>query len=80
MDDKTPRDWPQITRENRSRRAAARQNLKLSKVRRMDKRAADYGTWTLATARGRVLVRGDLDAIEHYLDGDQPAGPGEQPA
>jgi hypothetical protein len=49
-------------RENRLRRAAERQGLTLSKSRRRDPRAKDYGTYQLGD---RALA--DLDAVEEAL-------------
>jgi hypothetical protein len=67
-------------RENRLRRMAERQGLRLEKSRRRDPRAVDYGTYWLIDGppsnggnwRARtVLVGGDygtgLDAIEEAL-------------
>jgi hypothetical protein len=48
--------------DNRLRRAAERQGLTLSKSRRRDPRATDYGTYQLG---GRALA--DLDAVEEAL-------------
>lgn len=46
-------------RETRLRRAAARQHLVLSKTRRKDTRAPDYGTWRLAHLHtGAVIATG----------------------
>ena len=61
-------------RENRSRRAAARQRIGLSKVRRFDRLAADYGLWQIDDPRrGRHLTDLTLDQVEHYLQ----TSPGE---
>lgn len=62
-------------RENRLRRAAQRQGLRLSKNARRDPRALDYGAWYLIDQRtNTVVVGGDsrwgLDDIETYLKGD----------
>ena len=62
-------------RENRLRRAAQRQGLRLTKSRRRDYRAVDYETYGLITVDGGVLVAGDpnhgygltLDQIEREL-------------
>jgi hypothetical protein len=51
-----------LVRHNRLRRAAQRQGLTLSKSRRRDPRATDYGTYQLG---GRALA--DLDAVEEAL-------------
>lgn len=50
------RDYTLMTRENRSRRAAARQGLRLAKLRRRDPRALGYGRWYLRNAEGRLLA------------------------
>jgi hypothetical protein len=55
-------------RQNRVRRAAARQGIDLRKIRRMDPRAIDYGLWTLDDPRGGVHLAGvTLDVVEVYL-------------
>jgi hypothetical protein len=67
-------DNAEKTRENRSRRAAERQGIALSKVRRIDTRAIDYGTWILDDPRRSVHLTGlSLEQVEHYLD----HGPGD---
>lgn len=61
--------------ENRLRRMATRQGLRLSKSRSRDTRALDYGTYGLANATTNDVVAGDintgyglsLDEIEHVL-------------
>lgn len=61
-------------RENRLRRAAARQGLRLLKTRRRDPLALDFGTYGLADDDG-IWVHADpvrgygltLDQIEHAL-------------
>lgn len=61
----------QKVRENRLRRMAERRGLILTKSRRRDTLASDYGTWTLRTAQGEVITTesGDdaLDRIEQAL-------------
>jgi len=72
-------------RENRLRRMAARQGLRLEKSRRRDDRALDYGTYWLVEGpppsggnwRARSIVVGgdhgtDLDAIEAALREGRP--------
>lgn len=55
-------------RENRLRRMADRQGQTLSKNRRRDPRAVDYGQWTLTdTTTGETTLSGRLDEIEAYL-------------
>jgi hypothetical protein len=58
--------------ENRVRRAAARQGLRLEKCRARDPRAIGYGTYRLVDAKGRVEAhRGGYgltpDEIRRYL-------------
>jgi len=48
-------------RENRLRRAAARQGLRLEKSRRRDPRALDYGTYQLVNPFNNTLVAGNLN-------------------
>jgi hypothetical protein len=56
-------------RENRLRRAAKRQQLKLIKSGRRDPRAYDYGTYTLVDERGYRKWHGrGLDELEQYLN------------
>lgn len=57
-------------RENRIRRMAARQGLTLTRSRRRDKRALDYGLYWLTDANGVNVIKsegGSLDDVEHYL-------------
>lgn len=65
-------------RENRLRRAAARQGLRLVKSARRDPRAIDYGVYwivreTTGGWRGRELQSPEqgmtLDEVEDYLNG-----------
>jgi len=65
-------------RENRLRRMAERQGLRLEKSRRRDPRALDYGTYCLwdEAAHTQVVVtdhwlRLTLDDVERYLAGDR---------
>lgn len=68
-------DEIQKVRENRLRRAAARQGCVLIKSRRRDRRALDYGAYFVADASTNALVAGDsasggglsLDQVETYL-------------
>ena len=68
----------QKVRENRLRRAAERQGLRLEKSRRRDPRATDYGTYMLIDQEtGGVAAYGlqsgyglTLDDIEQQLLGD----------
>ena len=62
-------------RENRLRRAAERQGLKLSRSRRRDPRALDYGGYMLLDATTNAVVVGGrprpysatLDDVEEWL-------------
>lgn len=66
-------DTAQKVRENRLRRMAARQGLRLEKSRRRDPRALDYGTYRLRDeATQTAVVVSDrptltLDDVERYL-------------
>ena len=71
-------------RENRLRRVADRQGLRLVKSRRRDPRAVDYRRYMVVDlATGAVVVGAgalgrpvwDLDQVEAYLT----RGPGEEP-
>lgn len=55
------------TQEMNVRRKAQRQGLRLRGRKRRDPQAVDYGLWRIETARGRVLVKGDLDSIKAWL-------------
>jgi hypothetical protein len=70
-------------REQRNRRAAARQGLKLTRSRRRDPRAIDYARYYLADADTTAVVTyGTLDEIERYLSADWKASdvPAEDPS
>ncbi|MGH3053657.1 MAG: hypothetical protein ACRDL7_01605 [Gaiellaceae bacterium] len=60
-------------RENRLRRAAARQGLELQKIRRRDPRAIDYGRYWLLDSETRAvwLDQGrfglSIDDVEEWL-------------
>jgi len=60
-------------RENRLRRAAGRQGLRLIKSRRRDPRAVDYGRYWI-TGEHRMLLTSEygvtLDEVEEYLSGE----------
>jgi hypothetical protein len=72
-----PRD--NQVRENRLRRMADRQGLRLEKSRRRDPQALTFGTYRLVDLFTRALVLGDvnhsygldLDEVEKYLTGDK---------
>jgi hypothetical protein len=56
--------------ENRVRRMAERQLLRLRKNRRRDPHAYDFGIYELTEQDGRVLVKAtDLGIIERHLTG-----------
>lgn len=75
--------WPQLARalaaavataerpakghENRVRRAASRQGLLLTRSRRRDPLASDYGLYTLSDANGPLVRTKDLVQIERAL-------------
>ena len=56
--------------QNRLRLAAARQGYRLSKSRRRDPRALDFGLYWLTDQSGRVVISGDIGAVARKL-GDQ---------
>jgi hypothetical protein len=67
-------------RENRLRRMAERQGLALSKSRRRDPHALDFGRYMLVDALTNTVVTGaqhtgrhgmDLDGVEAYLRGER---------
>jgi hypothetical protein len=61
-------------RERRARRALARQGYRLSKTRRRDTRAVDYGTYAIlpASGRGQSVASGlSLDRVERWVDGER---------
>jgi hypothetical protein len=71
-------DIDEKVRENRLRRAAERQGLKLVKSRRRDPRALGYGGYMIIDPDLNAVVAGeldssqalDLDQVEAWLDGD----------
>jgi hypothetical protein len=76
-------------RENRLRRAAERQGLKLEKSRVRDPRALTYGGWRLVAEQGGIVYgdeakasRGSyglsLDQVEEYLLGDRDEQRGKE--
>jgi hypothetical protein len=69
-------DTAERVRENRLRRMADRQGLRLVKSRRRDPRAVDYGGYMLVDQATNTVVAGagalgrpawDLDQVEEYL-------------
>ena len=65
-------------RENRLRRMAERQGLRVEKSRRRDPRALGYGMYMVVGATTNVIMAGDtnfgysldLDDVEEYLTSD----------
>lgn len=55
------------TREMRLRETAKRQGLTLTKSRRRDPRAIDYGHWYLHRGDQQLLDAADLAAVEAFL-------------
>jgi hypothetical protein len=59
-------------RENRLRRMASRQGLRLEKSRQRDPMALDYGKYRLVNGRpGHIYVfigQGDIDQVEEWLE------------
>jgi hypothetical protein len=59
-------------RENRLRRMASRQGLRLEKSRQRDPMALDYGKYSLVNGRpGHIYVfigQADLDQVEEWLE------------
>lgn len=53
-------------RENKLRRKAARQGLRLEKSRRRDPSATSFGTYRLVDARTNVVVAYQSEAFEAY--------------
>jgi hypothetical protein len=58
--------------ENRHRRAAARQGLRLEKTRRRDTRAWDYGLFNVIDADTTAVLAQHLniDQVSDYLNGE----------
>lgn len=55
-------------RENRIRRVAERRGLAMTKTRRRDPRAVDYGHYYLACDGLQILDAASLDEVEQFLD------------
>jgi hypothetical protein len=55
------------TRQQNLRNAAKRQGFALTKTRRVDERAPDFGTWTLRDSAGRIVVHGKIEHVEEFL-------------
>ena len=64
-----PMEKPEKVRENRLRRMAKRQGLRLVKNGRRDPRATDYGTWRIVNIdKNRIEVESCyIDDVEAYL-------------
>lgn len=60
-------------RENRLRRIADRRGMRLTKSRRRDPRAVDYGQYTLTGRDGETTVYMDLAELEREVDSNEPA-------
>ena len=60
-------DQSEKVRENRLRAMAKRRGRELSKSRRRDPYALDYGRWTIIERDGSERTEPDLDAVEAYL-------------
>ena len=60
-------DQDEKVRENWLRRIAARQGYKLSKTRRFDPLAIDFGTYRLIPAKGKPLGPFTIDEVEERL-------------
>jgi hypothetical protein len=60
-------DQTEKVRENRLRRMAARQGFRLTKTRRLDPLAVDYGTYHLVPAKGKPLGPFSIDEVEKRL-------------
>lgn len=60
-------DQDEKVRENRLRRMAARQGFRLTKTRRMDPLAIDYGTYHLVPAKGKPQGPFTIDEVEERL-------------
>jgi hypothetical protein len=62
--------------ENRLRRAAERQGLRLVKSRRRDPRAADYGTyWLTALDNNTLIAGGQFCGARTPRGGGSPSSP-----
>jgi hypothetical protein len=58
-------------RENRARRAAARQGLTLVKSKRRDRRALDYAVWTIINTQTNAVEKDgrlSIDEVERFLN------------
>lgn len=73
INDLSPQQYKVL--ENRVRRMAARQGMSLTKSRRRDRAALDYGVYWLADSNSICVTPGPtgwyLDEIEQYLLDDR---------
>ena len=60
-------DQDEKVRENRLRRMASRQGFRLTKTRRLDPLAIDYGMYHLVPAKGKPLGPFSIDEVEQRL-------------
>lgn len=73
-------------KENRLRRMAGRQGLKLLKARRIDPRALDYGRYLLVNAQTGVAVHGgdhlnyraSMSDVDAFLTGEREGADAER--
>ena len=68
MGSRTTRDIALMTRENRSRRAAQRQGLVLTKIRRRDRLAPGWNRWHLRGPDGALLAGDEAAAIAEAVE------------
>jgi hypothetical protein len=65
-------------RENRLRRMASRQGLRLQKSRQRDRTALDYGKYSFVSGRSShihvFIGQGDLDKVEDWLESGHRLG------
>jgi hypothetical protein len=61
-------DTADKVRENRARRAVARQGYRLVKIRRRDPRAIDYGKFVLMPPRGVGRGPLTLEQVESWVE------------
>jgi hypothetical protein len=55
------------SREIRIRRTLDRRGYKLSKSRRRDPRALDYGLYAISNKAGTAVYEGSLDKVEQWV-------------
>jgi hypothetical protein len=64
-------DTAEKVREGRVRRMLARQGYTLSRSRRRDTRALDYGRYTISDEEGTAVCEGSLDDAEKWALADK---------